>query len=65
MSKIATVQDKSGKVWSGAVEEPSAGRVITGVIADIGTCGLAGLMTGNDTTVVVNGERHTGKVVKK
>ncbi len=65
MSKIATVQDKSGDVWTGKVVEPSAGRVITGVIADICTCGLAGLMSGNDTTVRVNDKDHTGQMVKK
>ncbi len=65
MSKIATIQEKDGEVWTGKVEQPGAGSVAADIAGAILTGGLSSAMSPNHTTVVVNGERHTGQVVNK
>lgn len=64
MSRIATIQDKNGDVWSGKVESkgPDVMDLVIGVVCPPY---LVGALGGSDeTTVVVNGERHTGSKVR-
>jgi len=62
-SKIATVEDKTG-VWTGKVESKphSIGDGVFGLLT--AGVGFAALGTKSATTVVVNGERHTGRLVE-
>lgn len=59
-SKIATIQDDKGDVYTGREVEESAASHAAGLIAGIATLGLSELMSPDTTTVEVNGERHTG-----
>jgi hypothetical protein len=64
MSKqIATVQDKDGEVWTGKVEResPDLMDLVVGVICPPMLLGT--LSSSDKTTVVTNGERHTGKKI--
>jgi hypothetical protein len=64
MSKIATIEDKSGDVWTGRVESKGngVGDLAFGLLT--GGVGFATLGAHEPTTVVVNGERHSGHKVK-
>jgi hypothetical protein len=65
-SKITTVVDDDGKVWTGAEVDTSS--LLTDVGAAIVTCGLTAVAdaivgdTGN-RTVEVNGQRHFGRQI--
>jgi hypothetical protein len=59
MAKVSTIQDKHGEVWTGREKEPdTVGRLASAAM----TLGMSELLP-SDTTVVVNGEEHTGKKV--
>jgi len=63
-SKTKTVVDKDGDVWTGRTESPShgIGDLVFGMLT--GGVGLAAVGSSEPTTVVVNGERHTGRECK-
>ena len=59
MSKVATIQDKHGDVWTGRVVEkgPDLTDILVGIVCPPYLLGA--LATSEPTTVVVNGESHT------
>ena len=62
MSKIATIKDRDGDVWTGrVVEKPASAEDIA---IGLFTGGLAVLAPDINTTVEVNGETHSGTKVK-
>lgn len=64
MSKITTIQDKDGEVWTGKVESKSP-DIVDLVIGVVCPPYLVGALSPSDkTTVVVNGEKHTGRKVR-
>ncbi len=60
MSKNTTVVDSNGSAWSGPAKEEcpldSAANWLGGLAA-----GILGVEPHIETTVIVNGEEHTGK----
>jgi hypothetical protein len=62
-TKIETIQDEKGDVWTGSVvdKSPSLGDVaISALFLGIP---LVADLTRDTTTVKVNGEEHTGKKI--
>lgn len=63
MSKVATVQDSNGDVWTG--KEESSRDTGLEMLGALFTCGASELCAGSrSATVSVNGEKHTGRRVK-
>jgi hypothetical protein len=63
MSKIRTIVDKDGDVWTGREERKGPGLADLALIAMTGGAWAVTLGADAPTTVVVNGERHSGKKV--